>query len=248
MIEAALGGQPFPATGYFEDDVYNKAIELTSRRVAGEPLQYLTGITGFRRLELAVGPGVLVPRPETEMLVEYALRRLPADGTVVDVGTGSGAIALAIADERPDAHVIGTDVSSDAIEWAARNKERLGSPAEFLAGDLFDPLQDSLRGQIDLVVSNPPYIADRERNVLPTDVVDHEPHVALFAGADGLSVIERLAVQAFDWLRPGGWLLIEISPHLQTAVPEVLERHEYEHVAVHPDLAERPRVVEGRRP
>ena len=248
MIEAALEGQPFPATGYFDDDVRQRAGTLTSRRVSGEPLQYVTGRAGFRRLELAVGPGVLVPRPETEVLVEHALRRLPEGGTAVDLGTGSGAAALAIADERPDAEVIGTDVSADALEWAIRNKERLGSTADFVYGDLFDPLPNSMRGKIDVVVTNPPYIADNERSALPTDVIDHEPHVALFAGSDGMSVIERIAVGALEWLRVGGWLLIEISPHLQTVVPDFFRRHGYEEVAFHLDLADRPRVVEGRRP
>ncbi len=237
-----------PATGYFEDDVRDRARALVSRRVAGEPLQYITGVAGFRRLELAVGPGVLVPRPETETLAEYAMQRLPSRGTVVDIGTGSGAVALALADERPDARVIGTEVSEEALQWAERNKRELALDVELRHGDLFDALPDALCGALDVVVSNPPYIAEQERSALPREVLDHEPHVALFAGTDGTTVIERLARDALQWLRAGGWLLIEISPHLQTAVPDVFRRHGYEDVAVHPDLAGRPRVVEGRRP
>ena len=247
MIEAAIDG-PFPATGYFEDDVRVRANTLAGRRVGGEPLQYLTGIAGFRRLELAVGPGVFVPRPESEILVEHALGRLPESGIVVDVGTGSGAIALAIADERPDAKVYATEASREALEWAQVNKERLSSSAEFVEGDLFAPLPEAIRGKVDVVVSNPPYIADNERTALPVDVVDHEPHIALFSGVDGTSIIERIAPGATEWLRPGGWLLIEISPHLQTVVPRVFQAAGYEKIAIHPDLAERPRVVEARRP
>ena len=247
MIEAALDG-PFPPTGYFEDEVRSKACELAERRVSGEPLQYLTGIAGFRRLELSVGPGVFVPRPETEVIVEHIIHRLPQAGTVVDLGTGSGAIALAVADERPDARVLATESSSDALAWAIRNKEKLGSSVEFLHGDLFDPLPESVRGSIDVVVSNPPYIADNERTALPTDVVDYEPHVALFSGVDGTTIIERIAPGATEWLARGGWLLIEISPHLQTVVPNLLRSHGFEEITLHPDLAERPRVVEARRP
>ena len=211
-------------------------------------MQYVTGIAGFRRLELDVGPGVFVPRPETETLVEHAMARLPDSGTLVDIGTGSGAIALAVADERPDARVIATEVAPEAVEWALRNKAKLSSTVEVLESDLFDSLPGELRGKIDVVASNPPYIADRERDVLPVDVIEHEPHVALFAGPDGTAVIERLATAAAEWLAPTGWLLIEISPHLQTAVPDQLRKLGFRDIAVHLDFAHRPRVVEALRP
>lgn len=247
MIEAALGG-PFPATGYFDDDVHARATALASRRVEGEPLQYITGLAGFRRLELAVGPGVFVPRPESEVLVEHVLGRVPEGGTVVDLGTGSGAIALAIADERPDAKVLATEASREALEWAHINKEKLQLNVDLLEGDLFAPLPEAIRGQVDVVVSNPPYIADDERSALPADVLDHEPHIALFSGSDGTTIIERIAPGASGWLRHGGWLLIEISPHLQTIVPRVLREYGYEEINVYPDLTHSPRVVEARRP
>ena len=221
---------------------------MVSRRISGEPLQYLTGIAGFRRLDIAVGPGVFVPRPETEVLVDHVLGRLPEGGTLVDLGTGSGAIALAIADERPDARVVATEASADAIRWAGVNRKRLSSRVELLEGDLFEPLPDELRGNIDVVVSNPPYIADDERSALPSDVLDHEPHIALFSGTDGTTIIERIVEDATAWLRRGGWLMIEISPHLQTVVPRLLRSAGFERTDIHPDLADRPRVVEGRRP
>lgn len=226
----------------------DRANALASRRIAGEPLQYLTGIAGFRRLEIAVGPGVFVPRPETEVLVDHVLGRLPEGGTLVDLGTGSGAIALAVADERRDARVIATEASPEALRWARVNQAKVDSSVELLEGDLFAPLPDELAGKIDVVVSNPPYIADDERSALPSDVLDHEPHIALFSGADGTSIIERIVQDAPKWLRHGGWLIIEISPHLQTVVPRLLRAEGYEETAIHSDLADRPRVVEGRRP
>ena len=216
--------------------------------MGGEPLQYLTGIAGFRRLEISVGPGVFVPRPETEVLVEHVLGRLPQGGTIVDLGTGSGAIALAVADERKDARVIATEASPDALRWARENRDKVDPRVELFEGDLFDPLPAELQGRVDVIVSNPPYIADHERTALPSDVLDHEPHIALFSGADGTSIIEKIVAEAPRWLRSSGWLMIEISPHLQTVVPRLLKQHAFEDVSLHPDLAERPRVVEGRRP
>lgn len=247
LAVAACGGS-VPAHGYCEDDARERGRSLASRRVAGEPLQYVTGVAGFRRLELAVGPGVFVPRPETEIVTEHAMGRLPAGGTLVDVGTGSGAIALAVADERPDAAVLATEAFPEALEWARRNVAVLGLEVRLFEGHLLDPLPPDLRGKVDVVVSNPPYIAQREEAVLPRDVVDHEPHEALFAGADALSVISSIVPSAEEWLKPGGWLVFEISSHLQTAVPEVLRERGFEEVSVHDDLAGRPRVVEGRKP
>ena len=163
------------------------------RRIDGEPLQYLTGLAGFRYLELRVGPGVLVPRPETEIVAQTAIDLLPRGGTVVDVGTGSGAIALAIRHERPDARVVATDISEEALVWARRNREELALEVELIACDLLDGVDHGLRGAIDVIVSNPPYVAPEERDDLPVEVRDHEPDVALFAPRDGLDVIGRRA-------------------------------------------------------
>lgn len=218
--------------------------ELVGRRIEGEPLQYLTGIAGFRRLELRVGPGVLIPRPETEIVTEIALRLLPAGGTIVDVGTGSGAIALAVADERPDARIYATDISVDALNWARRNRDSLRLAVELVAGDLFDALPHELGGTVDVVVSNPPYIGYAEAASLPVDVRDHEPEVALFAPEDGLSVVRRLAQEAPVWLRPSGHLVLEIAPHQANAVAELLS--DYRDVRMEKDLTGRDRVAVAR--
>ena len=223
------------------------AVELARRRASGEPLQYLTGIAGFRHIELAVGPGVLVPRPETELVTEYAISLLPSNGTVVDIGTGSGAIALAIASERADAKVYATELSPEALRWAEKNKAALGLGIVLLEGDLFDPIPLELKGSFDVCVSNPPYVAESERELLPPEVIDHEPHEALFAG-DGLSVIGRIAEQSFEWLVAGGWLVLEINEARDKDVAELFSRLGFIEVAIQRDLTGRPRIALGRKP
>ena len=220
-------------------------MDLVRRRVAGEPLQYLTGLAGFRRLELRIGPGALVPRPETESLAGRAVDLLPEGGTAVDVGTGAGPIALAIADERSNARVIGTDVSDEALRWARLNRDELGLDVELIQCDLFEGLPNRLRRAVDVVVANPPYISENERNALPAEVVDHEPEVALFASRDGLEIFERIAVSARGWLRPGGWFLSEIGDRQGATVARLLEFLGYSEVVIRPDLVGRPRIAEG---
>lgn len=223
-----------------------RALELARRRAAGEPLQYVTGVAGFRRIELAVGPGVFVPRPETELVAERAMARLPHGGVLVDAGTGSGAIAFAVADERPDARVLATEASARAGEWAATNRAALGLDVELLAGDLLDPLPPSLRGAVDVVVSNPPYVPSAQHDALPRDVVDHEPHDALFAGERGTEVLDRLAAAARSWLRRGGWLVVEIGYDQRDATLRLLSERGYEDARVLEDLAGRDRIAEAR--
>lgn len=224
-----------------------RAGDLAERRCSGEPLQYVTGVAGFRELELAVGPGVLIPRPETEVVVEHAMPRLPHGGTVVDVGTGSGAIALSLAQERPDARVVGTDSSSEALLWARKNSIRLDSGVVLVQCDLLDGLDEDLRGEIDVIVSNPPYVSDAERGRLPAEVVDHEPHEALFAGSDGLGVIRRLARAARSWLKPGGWLVLETAGDRAAPVRSELLASGYQDVAIGRDLNGLERVVEAHK-
>lgn len=188
---------------------------------------------------------MLIPRPETEVVAEFAIDRLPANGIAIDVGTGSGAIALALKHERPDARVVATEVSKDALGWARRNRERLGMEVELVEGDLFEGVPAELQGEVDVVVSNPPYVADEDRDSLPSEVKDHEPEVALFAPGAGLSLIERLAREAKRWLRSGGYLVFEISPMQATEVRALLG--DYREAAIHPDLTGRDRVAVARR-
>lgn len=225
------------------------ALKLAERRAEGEPLQYVLGTAAFRHLELSVGPGVLVPRPETEVLVERALDRLPDGGAVVDVGTGSGAIALAIKQERPDARVWATDDSGDALHYARANRERLGLEVEILHGGLLEPLPGSRRGDFDVVVSNPPYVSESETHLVAPDVLGHEPDHAVFGGGgDGLSIVASLVSQAWPWLRPHGWLVCEIGHGQAAAVVELFVNAGFVDAGVHADLAGWDRIVEGRKP
>jgi release factor glutamine methyltransferase len=218
---------------------------LLERRSAGAPVQHLTGGQRFLGLDLEVLPGVFVPRPETEGLVVAALeaiaeRRSPV---VVDVGTGTGAIALSIGSARRDARVVATDLSAAAVRLARRNADRLRVPVEVVGGDLLDPVPPELHGRLDLIVSNPPYLEPGDRDSLPEDV-RADPGAALFGGTD---MHRRLVAAAGEWLSPGGWLAVEIGADQGEAVRGLFEST-LERVRLHPDLAGRARVVLGRRP
>lgn len=219
-------------------------LALAERRAAGEPLQYVTGVVGFRHLELQVGPGVFIPRPETEVVAGRAMEHLPQGGVAIEIGTGSGAIALSIADERPDASVLATEHSAEALEWAQRNRETLGLDVEMVKADLFDGVPERLKGTVDLVVSNPPYVPEGFN--LSREVMEFEPHVALFADDAGLGIIRKLLADAKDWLRPGGWVVLEIGEFQRDAVARLLNELGFDDVQIHLDLAERARIAEGR--
>lgn len=213
------------------------------QRCHGVPLQYLVGEQQFLDLVLGVAPGVFVPRPETEVLVERAAETLEGREApvVIDVGTGTGAIALAIKRLRPDARVLATDVSEDAVSVARANASRLAVDIDVLAGDLLEPVPAGLRGGIDLVVSNPPYVTRQEYEDLPAEV-KAEPYEALVGGTD---VHRRLAGAAPGWLRARGWLVMEIGASQGREVAGLL-RDRFEAVEALPDLAGRDRVVRGR--
>lgn len=215
---------------------------LASRRARREPLAYVLGECGFRRLVLHVDRRVLVPRPETEVVVERCLARLSgtASPRVLDVGTGSGAIALAIADERPDARVTAFDLSEDALAVARANAARAGLAVELVRHDLFAGLP---AGPWDLVVSNPPYVSPGEVATLEPEVRDWEPREALV----GEGATEAVARSALDVLRPGGALVLECAAHDAERVATLLRGLGYEEVRVTADLAGRDRVVEGTR-
>jgi release factor glutamine methyltransferase len=215
------------------------------QRCAGTPLQHLTGEQAFRRLVLDVRPGVFVPRPETEVLVGLALEALgdAEDPVVVDVGTGTGAIALSMKDERPDAKVYATDLSPEAVDLARANATRLDLDVTVFEGDLLEPLPAELRGWVDLVVSNPPYVTLEEYEDLPAEV-RADPPLALIGGID---VYERVAAEAARWLRDGGVLVVEVGAAHGLEVAAALRRW-FTEVRVEPDLAGRDRVVLGRCP
>jgi release factor glutamine methyltransferase len=219
-----------PAVRAFQDAVRRRSVQR-------EPVAYITGVKGFRRLDLGVDPRVLIPRPETETLVEAALD-LPRGARVVDVGTGSGAVALALKDERPDLDVVGTDTSADALAVARANAARLGLDVAFVLGDLL-----AGAGAVDAVVSNPPYVEDSAP--LAPEIARHEPAAALYAGADGLTVIRRLVAAAAA--SPARFVALEVGMGQAGEVGDVLRAAGFHAVEVRRDLAGIERVVAARR-
>jgi release factor glutamine methyltransferase len=239
--------------------------QMVERRAAGEPLQYVLGGWAFRHLDLMVDPRVLIPRPETELVVEVALeeavrmglrrsrRRLSlvaAEPTarVADLGTGSGAIALALEDELPDVEVWATDVSDDALLVARANIAGCAADRVRLApaGSWFDALPDALRHDMQLIVSNPPYIAEHEAESLPDEVANYEPVRALIAGPEGTEALALLLDGAQEWLAPGGALVLELAPHQAEAMTAHAARAGYDEAFVRDDLTGRPRALVAR--
>lgn len=257
IVEEASGVAAAELILALEDPVTDRGMarfdDMLARRVAGEPLQYVLGHWGFRNLDLMVDRRVLIPRPETESVAEVCLvelDRLGASGspmTVVDLGTGSGAIALAVATERVRTTVWATDASEEALAVARANLAGVGRAAArvtLAAGDWFDALPVDLMGAVQVVVSNPPYVvADAE---LPSEVADWEPTMALLSGADGLDDLRRIIAAAPDWLTADGVLVCEISPEQADAVTE-LAADRFAEVRVEADLTGRPRALIARR-
>ena len=223
------------------EDVTRRLDPLVARRAAGEPLQYVLGEWGFRRLTLCVDRRALIPRPETEVVVERCLALLAGVDAprVLDVGTGSGAIALAIADEHPGARVTGMDASVDALSLARENAARTGLTVELLEHDLFDGLP---AGPWELVVSNPPYVDPDDAPLLAREIADWEPPLALY----GRDTIEAVARRAMPVLVPGGALVLEVGDGQAAGVAALLESLGYGRPVVTRDLAGRDRVVEAR--
>ena len=240
-----------------------KYFGLIARRAAGEPTQYVNGKQEFWGLEFEVNPDVLIPRPETEHVIEVALERLGARGIkismrtgepspplrIADVGTGSGCLAVALAHELPHAEIFATDISAAALEVALRNATRhgLASRIRFLQGDLLGPVHSS-PGSFDLIVSNPPYVAQDHAATLPREVREHEPHTALFGGPSGIEMYERLVQEAGELLRSGGVLVLELGYNSAQHVRAILvAQHHWVNVNVTNDLAGIPRVLAAER-
>jgi release factor glutamine methyltransferase len=228
--------------------------DLVKRRAGGEPVAYLVGHREFYSLTFEVTSDVLIPRPETEDLVLRVLDRCRQWGgaqeplQIADVGTGSGAIAVSVARHVPGSRVTATDISPAALEIARRNAARhqVAERIEFLCGDLLAPIPPQT--QFALIASNPPYVSRSEWDSLKADIRDHEPYQALVGGETGTEVIARLIPQAADHLCPGGWLLLEISPMIETAVTALLQADpRLEAVSVEKDTAHLPRVAQARR-
>ena len=266
------------ASGYDADDwleiadaapaprAHARAEEMVKRRVAGEPLQYVLGAWSFRGLDLLVDPRVLIPRPETEHVVEVALeeaarlglrrsrRRLslveskPA-AFVADLGTGSGAIAIALESELPDVEVWATDLSEDALTVARANVAGCAAARVRIApaGSWFGALPGELRGELKMIVSNPPYVAEHEVATLPDEVARYEPRSALVAGPEGTEAIAGLAADAFAWLAPESVFVCELAPHQAEAMRTHAEKVGYVEVLIRRDLTGRPRVLVARR-
>ncbi|WP_426623504.1 peptide chain release factor N(5)-glutamine methyltransferase [Leifsonia sp. McL0607] len=224
--------------------------ELASRRATREPLQHITGMAPFRSLELAVGPGVFVPRPETEQVVQFAidaLRAVPSPSPIgVDLGTGSGAIALAMATEVPHARVFAVEKSSEAIAWTHRNVEASGATnIQLVQGDLADAFPE-LDGTVDVVISNPPYVPDA---AIPRDpeVRLFDPPIALYGGADGLDVVRVISSVARRLLRPGGALVLEHGELQGAQIRDLLTADGWRATATHRDLTTRDRATTALR-
>jgi len=218
--------------------------KLLDRRCAHEPLQYLTGVAYFRHLEIKVGPGVLVPRPESELLVESVLtyiEKLSGAVSVVDLGSGSGALALAIATEAPHTHVIAVEKSPEAIYWLKENVSFIDEKVRILESDVATAL-DGVK--CDVVIANPPYVPDSQE--LPRDVAEHEPAIALFGGADGMKAPRLFISTASRLLKEGGFLAIEHHEEQGPAIADVLSA-DFTDILLHQDLTGRPRFTTAVR-
>ncbi len=254
MLSAATGLSRVELYAYHDRPLSPEEREsyrtLVAERASGTPLQYVTGEMPFRHLVVHVEPGVFIPRPETEVLVETALEHIKAcsEPVVVDLCTGSGCIAASIATEHPGARVWAVDIGESAFCAACRNAlhAKVADRVQVLHGDLFDPLPRELLGTIDFIVSNPPYIPSADLTDLPAEVLGFEPREALDGGVDGLDVFRRIADQADGWLAPGGGLALELDSARVADAAALLEGR-FEGVTVRQDLTGRDRIVYARK-
>jgi release factor glutamine methyltransferase len=224
--------------------------ELVKRRAAAEPVAYLVGPREFFSIDLLVRPGVFIPRPDTETLVSSALDVIKGRESprVLDVCAGTGCVSIALAANHPTAQLTTIEIDPEVLEVTRANIERreLTSRIQALQGDLFTPLEAGQRFQV--ITSNPPYVQHEEIARLAADIRDHEPHLALDGGADGLDVVRRLVKESSRWLEPDGWLMIEISPEQAEATMDLLRTQGFQDVGMKQDLSQQARVAVGRLP
>jgi release factor glutamine methyltransferase len=220
--------------------------EAITRRCTGEPGQYITGHQEFFGRDFLVTSAVLIPRPETEHLIEAALELFPRDARldILDVGTGSGCIAVTLAKEFSRSNLLAVDISAQALEIAQANAARLEASVEFRQSDLLSTIEPGRR--FDMIASNPPYVGECEADKVQRQVKDFEPHIAVFGGQRGMDIIERLAPQVWEHLKPGGWFLMEIGYSIAEPVHEVMRG--WSDFRVVPDLQGIPRVVVAKKP
>jgi release factor glutamine methyltransferase len=249
IVERASGRSPSEQVAALDDPVTEREVrfvdQMVARRAAGEPLQYVLGRWGFRTLDLLVDQRVLIPRPETEVVAGLAVDAMPRGGILVDLGTGSGAIALSVAAERwPHVEVWATDASPDALAVARANLAGLGRRAgvvRLAEGDWYGALPDDLRRRADVIVSNPPYVAEDE--ALPAAVADWEPRAALVPGPTGLEAIEVIIAGSPEWLAPDGTLVVEIGETQGDRVLSLARSAGLTDARIEPDLTGRPRAL-----
>jgi len=257
IVERASGWEGAEHHLHLDDEVSARALgfyeSMVARRATGEPLQYVVGGWGFRTLDLFVDHRVLIPRPETESVVEMALEELrrlaAARPVVVDLGTGSGAIALSVAAEVAGVEVWATDESPDALAVARANLAGLGiagTRVRLVEGHWFDALPPELAGRVDLIVSNPPYVAEHEVADLPAEVAEHEPIAALVSGPTGLEDVAAIVEGAPAWLAAPGALVVEIAPHQADGTMELAVQAGFADAHVWPDLTGRSRTLVAR--
>lgn len=235
------------------DYIKDKFNMIIDRRRAGEPLQYILGTQEFMGIELKVDKGVLIPRGDTELLVEWILSYIDEklDGRpcrMLDIGIGSGAIALAVAYHRPDGQIIGVDISREALKIAEENRKRIQlDNVSFMESDLFSSIGKEYLGSFDIIVSNPPYIPERDIESLQIEVRLHEPRLALSGGEDGLDYYRKITAEAGKYLAKGGILIYEIGAGQGADVADIMKRNGFKEITVIKDLEDRDRIVAGRQ-
>jgi len=242
LEEAQFFANPHQALSKREEKLY---FRLIKERLAGVPLSYLTGIKEFWSIPFRVSPGVLIPRPETELIVEKVLEKSSKkEELIVDIGTGCGNIAVSLAKELPLANIIATDVSRKALRIARLNAKLLGfTRIIFIQGDLFSPLKKiDLKGKCDFVISNPPYLSAKDWEALPVEIREHEPRKALLAGERGLEVIKKIVQRSPQFLKPGAWLILEIGAGQSLKALGLFDSR-WKEIFLARDLSQIPRLV-----